>query len=300
MKIAFLKFTSGVILSSKAPFNFLMAHFIGVAVKKNVPYGHGSKKRLDIYGQRSGHKSSTSLQPVIIDVHGGGWVIGDKKGEAKLCSNLAGQGYIVCSINYSLAPKNSFPVAIADCLEATTWVCQNIESYGGDPKRIYILGGSAGAHIASFAIALVKSRKRLTDLSYKLDASSVKGMILYYGVYDLRSFLSIKRRFLLTYLQCLINTKDFKNSKLLDEASPINYISREFPPTLLLAGECDPLTPQTLEFSRKLKDNNVKTKTVIYKESDYPDASHGFQGKLRTGAGKDAFSQVLVFLSRLN
>jgi acetyl esterase/lipase len=302
MKAVLLKLLSSIISLARMPLRSLTLLLSNLAINKNITYASGSKRRLDIISQKidaTNVQTSPVLRPVIVNVHGGGWVIGDKREESLMCCAFARQGYVVCSINYRLAPKDPFPAAISDCLLALQWVNKHIKLYGGDPKHIYVMGGSAGAHIASLAIATGSSGQKLYGLTTKTYISDIKGVILYYGVYNLRTLLTINRRFLSTYIRSFTSTKDVSDSKIIHEASPINFITSNFPPTLLLVGECDPLASQTTEFSSELKRHAIPTKTVFYMRNNYPDAVHGFQKRLKSRAGKDAFIECLKFLSQL-
>ncbi|MCA9718540.1 MAG: alpha/beta hydrolase, partial [Myxococcales bacterium] len=110
---------------------------------RDVPFVEGGhpRQRLDIYRRRG----SLERAPVLIQVHGGGWVIGNKRQQGvPLMLHMAAQGWICVSTNYRLSPSATFPDHIIDIKRAIAWVREHIAEYGGDPEFIVITGGSAG------------------------------------------------------------------------------------------------------------------------------------------------------------
>jgi acetyl esterase/lipase len=102
--------------------------------------------RLDVYAP----KAAKNL-PVLVWLHGGGMTGGDKATRitSRLSRALANEGLIVVSANYRLNPKVSFPAYVEDVAAATAWTRMNATNYGGDPKRVFIGGHSAGAYLAA-------------------------------------------------------------------------------------------------------------------------------------------------------
>jgi len=114
---------------------------------KDVPYGEHERHRLDIYGE-----PGTEAKPILVWVHGGGFMRGDKEApNAYIGSAAAQQGYLGVVINYRLAPDNPWPAGPEDLDAAIGWLKGNAASFGGDPDRISIMGSSAGAvHVAGY------------------------------------------------------------------------------------------------------------------------------------------------------
>lgn len=86
--------------------------------------------------------------PVLIYLHGGGFAIGSKRTHRALAAAYASQGYLVCNIDYRLAPKYPFPAAVEDACAAWLWAAEHVSDYGGDHQRIGLAGESAGANLA--------------------------------------------------------------------------------------------------------------------------------------------------------
>ncbi|MGK0186592.1 MAG: arylformamidase [Verrucomicrobiales bacterium] len=114
--------------------------------KSNIPYvenGH-SRQVLDIYAP-PGAKSL----PVMFWIHGGGWQVGDKSDVGLKPQVLMKRGFVFVSTNYRLLPEVEMDVLIGDVSKSLGWVHRNIAKYGGDPKRIFVGGHSAGAQLAA-------------------------------------------------------------------------------------------------------------------------------------------------------
>ena len=132
---------------------------------------------LDIYRPKSpSNAGQQAALPVVVMIHGGGWRTGDKANESQgkqKASFFTGRGFVYVSINYRLSPAVQHPAHVEDVAKALAWVADHIASYGGDPERIFLMGHSAGAHLA----ALVTTDERYLS---KLGKSSLKlnGVIL--------------------------------------------------------------------------------------------------------------------------
>lgn len=116
-------------------------------VKLDVPYGGDAaieRQVLDIYTPNEAKKL-----PVVFWIHGGGWVTGDKASVQSKPQWFLQQGFVFVSTNYRLLPKVEMETIIRDVAKSLGWVSKNIEQYGGDPNRIYVMGHSAGAQLAA-------------------------------------------------------------------------------------------------------------------------------------------------------
>lgn len=111
--------------------------------------------RLDVYSK----SGKLSHRPVIIDIHGGGWMYGTKEINKNYCLVLALNDYVVVNINYRLAPDFSVADQLRDCFFAFKWVSTNIEKYGGDLNNVFVTGDSAGGFLAAYSTLLNSSEK---------------------------------------------------------------------------------------------------------------------------------------------
>lgn len=121
----------------------------GIKTVCDIPYIDDGEKAhlLDIYYPES--TKDTDKLPVIIDIHGGGWMYGYKEINKNFCLKLAERGFVVASINYRLADKVRFYEQIQDIFAALSFLKKTLPSYPTDMDNIFLCGDSAGGHFAS-------------------------------------------------------------------------------------------------------------------------------------------------------
>lgn len=115
-------------------------------VKRNIPYANPAHERqvLDVYSP-AGAKNL----PVVFWIHGGGWQAGDKSSVQLKPQAFANKGFVFVSTNYRLLPSADMATIVRDVAKSVHWVHDHVSEYGGDPKRIFIMGHSAGAQLAA-------------------------------------------------------------------------------------------------------------------------------------------------------
>src|SRR3954464_3085291 len=113
-------------------------------VKHDIPYGSQDRQVLDVYSP-PGAKG----RPVVFWIHGGGWQGGDKSDVQIKPKVLVEKGFVFVSTNYRLLPKVDMATIVRDVAKSIRWVYDHIAEYGGDPKRLFIMGHSAGAQLAA-------------------------------------------------------------------------------------------------------------------------------------------------------
>ena len=120
-----------------------------IVVTRDIAYGDHERQRLDVHVRKQEPRSEKA--PVIMFVHGGGFVLGDRDNWRHIPEFFAGSGYIGVNMTYRLAPEYKWPAGGRDVGAAVAWVYNNIATYGGDPDRIFLIGESAGAfHTATY------------------------------------------------------------------------------------------------------------------------------------------------------
>jgi acetyl esterase/lipase len=119
-----------------------------LTIRRNLAYGALERQKLDIYTPKNGSEA----KPVVLFVHGGYWRGGNKDDYPFLAESLVNAGYVVVTTNYRLAPSTVFPGFVEDVALATLWLKQNIGQYGGDNRKVFLMGHSAGAHIAALLL----------------------------------------------------------------------------------------------------------------------------------------------------
>ncbi len=177
-------------------------------------------------------------------VHGGGFTKGEKQTFIKpLFEPLTKAGFVWFTINYRLAPQYPWPACADDVATAIKWVKQHAAEYKVDPKRIALIGESAGAHLVSWAG--VKGEGE----------TSVAAVVPFYSPHDLA--VQVKRRNELGGLGGLIGMTELNDAawKKLADISPMNYVRPGLPPFLQLHGDKDITVPieQSITFQQKMK-----------------------------------------------
>ncbi len=245
----------------------------GIAIDHDRSYGeHPKRQLLDIY--RPAERVTGA--PVILQIHGGAWVIGHKQQQGQpLMHRLAGQGYVAVAMNYRLAPKARFPDPIIDVKAAIAWIRENIAEYGGDPDTVFVTGGSAGGHLAALA-ALTPNLAAFQPGFTEVD-TTVVGCIPFYGPADFCDRHGIRGRFaaMEPFLRRMVMPVPLhEDPALWDLVSPITHVGPDAPPFLVIQGENDVLVyrEETRRFVDELR--AVSRQPVIYWE--VPGAQHAF------------------------
>lgn len=204
--------------------------------------------------------------PVVIYIHGGYWVLGDKGGFNYKAKAFTAHNYIYISMNYRLAPDYPFPHNVQDVARAFHWVKENIGGYGGNPKQVYILGHSAGGHLAAL-IALDEQYLFPFDLS----PSDIAGIIgLDSAAYYLPDLIAAEPE-----NQDLFYWAFGDNPEDWERASPINYIKavqkeEPAPPFLLLvAGGRTVSEDVNRSFYERLTDDGYYASMLHYRGKDH-------------------------------
>ncbi len=246
-----------------------------VEVIKHIPYGPaGVRQQLDIYRPRVIPEEGC---PVLLQIHGGAWMMGDKGGQAlPLMYHLASKGWICVAANYRLSPSVSFPTHLHDCKSALCWIREEGRAYGMNPDFVAVTGGSAGGHLTAL-MGLTENRAELQPGHPDTD-TSVQAFIPFYGVYD---FLvrydqhpnkQVYERFVTGKV---VHETLEDNPELWDLASPVAQIHQDAPPCMIFHGTHDSLAvvAEGRVFARKLKDTSKNP--VVYVEM--PGAEHAWE-----------------------
>ncbi len=245
----------------------------GVVVERDIAYNaHGRRGLLDVYRPAAGGEGA----PVLLQVHGGGWTIGNKDQQGiPLMKHLARKGWVCVAINYRLAPRDPFPAHVIDVKQAIAWIRTHIEAYGGDPTYLAITGGSAGGHLST--LAALTAGDTAWQPGFEDADTSVQCAVPHYGVYDfagvtgLRSARLMRDRFLAPRV---LRTSYDADPAAFEAASPLVRVTADAPDFFVLHGSHDSLVDvrQARLFVERLKETSEAS--VVYAE--LPGAQHAF------------------------
>jgi acetyl esterase/lipase len=193
----------------------LEASRAGLSLSRNLVYGDDVRQNLDLYRPQQ----SAGPAPVVVFVHGGGFVSGDKARFENIPAYFARHGMLGVGINYLLAPQAHWPAQSRDLGSAVAWLRANAARYGGDPGRIVVIGHSSGAAVvASYVFGQ----------SLKSTRAGVVGAVLISGVYGYGPLFAGARQYY------------GSDPKKAEAAQPRAHLGENRLPLLIVTAEFDP------------------------------------------------------------
>ena len=219
----------------------------GYTRTSNIAYGKFPRQTLDLYQPKNAQPNAS----IVIFFYGGSWSSGHKEDYRFVAQALSSRGFIAVLPDYRLYPTVAFPVFVQDGALAFRWVHDHAASFGGDPKHIYLMGHSAGAHIAAL---LALDGRYLNAVG--LDRSDIRAMAGLAGPYDFR--ISPKYRPALN----LHSTTEPVNPDI----EPINFVDGHEPPMLLLQGGQDHTVDpaNAVRLADRIHQFNGEVKVIFY------------------------------------
>ena len=273
--------------------NFGLARDLDVFA--DIRYGSKADQCLDILRRKSAKAGGL---PILVYFHGGGWISADKKIYKGIAASFSQNGFLTFNVNYRLAPRSRFSAPLQDAARALNWIYRNAKDYGGDRAVIVLAGDSAGAQIAAWYASALQNDSLFHRIGVRslVSKASVKGLLLFYGVYDFDTVLDARFPFIKIYARsCLgADTKTYARNAAL--ASPIRHVSRDLPPVWLCAGERDGLFAQSKAYAHALETHGVCCRTLFF--SDQWRANHGFLFFRWLRSSKAAFASAFEFLRK--
>lgn len=223
------------------------------APETGIAYGADPRQKLDIYAPAEQSKSG---RPVMIFFHGGAWRDGEREGYGFLGRAFASRGFVTVIADYRKAPTVRFPAFVQDTASAIAWVHANIARHDGNADRIFLMGHSAGAHIAMMAAL---DPQWLTAQNLKTDI--VKGVIGLAGPYDFLPLTTESSKIALGQWPDLTETQ------------PITFARKDAPPLLLLTGDKDTVVKprNSRALSEKIHSLGGTEELKIYPNVDHAD-----------------------------
>ncbi len=232
----------------------------------------GLNLKLDIYRPRS-HPTGC---PTLLQIHGGGWVIGSKNEQGiPLMLQMASRGWVCVSVDYRLSPHATFPEHLIDLKRALQWIRTHGAEYGANPDFIVVTGGSAGGHLCSL-VALTANEPEYQPGFEDAD-TSVQGCVAFYGVYDFTDRHRLHHHDGLAKLleQKVMKAALYEATDAYEKASPMSRVHAGAPPFFVIYGDRDTLAPvgEARRFCEALR--LASSHPVVYAE--IPGAQHAFE-----------------------
>ncbi len=240
-------------------------------MEPNVTYmtASGRDLKLDVYQP----KNAKGPVPVLLKIHGGGWVVGNREGAAPSVLPYLHMGFAVVNIEYRLAKTALAPAAVEDALCALQWIGQNAKRYQFDLDKVVVTGNSAGGHLA-LTTALIPldspfynqcaPHGGVWNARHVTSAPKVAAVINWYGITDVADLLqgANTRSYAVGWFGSMPDRMALARS-----VSPLTHVRPGVPPVLTIHGDADPLVPyaQALQLQQALSKAGVKHQLITIK-----------------------------------
>ncbi|MGI2328659.1 alpha/beta hydrolase [Planococcus sp. YIM B11945] len=265
-----------------------------VRVIKNLMYDEAKNSFLDIY-----HPANTTEPlPVILFIHGGGYVGGSKDSRQDYAMALANAGYMVANIDYALAPDQIYPGPILQANAALAYLNEHASKFGGDMRRLFIGGDSAGAQISSQLAAVISNEElaKAMNVQPAVQNEQLRGALLLCGLFNMETVKATGFPNIESFLNAYTGTEQFEAFDRISELSTVQHITPDYPPVFITAGDGDPFASQSEELVNVLKSHHVAVDPVFFNESG-KELRHEFQYALDTIDAQETLEKTISFLA---
>ena len=241
--------------------------------------------------------SGDGPHPVLVYLHGGGWICGSAATHRKLTHRFAEAGYLVINVDYRLAPEAPFPAPFDDCVHAIRWAAQEAPRWGGDPSRLAVGGDSAGGNLSAAAAAA---------LADDPGAPQIGAALLIYGVFDFATIgdtpenqpkppapMAEAGPKLIELMVGSYLGSDPSDALLADpRVSPL-HAAHKLPPSHVVVGGADPLVLQAEAMVSKLAEAGIEHEHVVV-----PEMPHGYAQMEFFPQARESIDRMVAFLRK--
>jgi len=247
---------------------------------ENISYGPHKMNVLDVYRPIG----TAPKLPVIVSVHGGGWVYGDKELYSHYCLSLAERGFVVVNFTYRLSPESKFPCHLEDTVKVFDWVKKNATRYGMDRENIFALGDSAGGHILALYCAMCTNSNFVSKFEFKPEKNLIpKAIALNCAVLDINT---AKEGMAGNAMKLMKDVLPNKGKDIdIQMLNPVAHVNEKFPPCFIMTSNEDFLRGQPETFIKRLEEFKVPYTYKMY-GSEFEKLGHVFHLDMRNETGK--------------
>ncbi len=257
----------------------------------DIPYGSQSHwQALDVYRPRAAEGNTL---PVIVSVHGGGWVYGSKETYQHYCMSLAQRGFAVVNFSYRLAPEYRYPASMEDSNAVFRWVIDHAGEYGLDAGHVFAVGDSAGGHMLALYACICTNPDYAARYAFAPPAGFAPTALgLNCGVYDMS--MRAEAGFDRHMADLLPGGGTPEEFELIN---PLDHMTPRFPPTFFMTSNDDSLRPQAPVLAARLTELDVP---FVYRH--YGDwktrLGHDFHCDVRSPQGRACNDEECDFFRR--
>jgi acetyl esterase/lipase len=269
----------------------------GVAAILDQRYDSGnSDVSLDVYHP----EGASQLRTTVVWVHGGGWLAGSKEQLGNYARILAGHGFTVAVVGYSLAPGATYPTQVRQVNTALGYLVNNAGRLGIDPSSLVLAGDSAGTQIALQIATLIlqPSYAQTVGIQPTITRDRLAGLLFYCGVYRLEKEdeeISV----LATEYWSYSGTRNFLRDPHFATAWVMDRVNGDYPPAFISVGNADHLRPQSIALADALEKNGVRVDRLIFPENHTPRLPHEYQFEFERPEARQALDRSVAFLESL-
>jgi acetyl esterase/lipase len=257
-------------------------------VERNIVYQTVNEKKLtlDIYKNKK-----SGLRPILLVIHGGGWIKGEKEDEL-FFKPYFDWGFSVVNIDYRLASTALAPAAVEDSLCALNWVTNNATKYNFDTKKIVLTGFSAGGHL-SLTTGMMPDVTKFNQNCPETKPTKVAAIVNWSGITDVNDLLMGRNKKYFA-VQWFGNQYSPREIEIAKNVSPINFVRSNIPPILTIHGEKDTFVPYShaIRLHQALRQAGTINQLFTVKG-----AEHGGFSKVQK---RQIYATIKVFLSKRN
>lgn len=259
----------------------------------DILYGEDSTwQKLDLY--RPKERTAEKL-PVIVSIHGGGWVYGDKERYQYYCMSLVKHGFAVVNFTYRLAPEFLFPAALEDTNLVAEWIMKHAEEYQLDTDHIFGVGDSAGAHMLGLYASICTNPEYAKQYDFQVpEGFAWKAVALNCGAYQI-TISGDAQDFTGQLMSELLPEKG--SAEELKKINVIDHVSEAFPPVFLMTSNGDFLKADAPLLMKKLMECQVPHMFHFYGDKDTM-LYHVFHLNMKTEIAEECNKEECDFFKR--
>lgn len=249
-------------------------------------------QKLDLYRPK---ERTAEKRPVIVSIHGGGWVYGDKERYQYYCMSLVKHGFAVVNFTYRLAPEFLFPAALEDTNLVAEWIMKHAEEYQLDTDHIFGVGDSAGAHMLGLYASICTNPEYAKQYDFQVpEGFAWKAVALNCGAYQI-TISGDAQDFTGQLMSELLPEKG--SAEELKKINVIDHVSETFPPVFLMTSNGDFLKADAPLLMKKLMECQVPHMFHFYGDKDTM-LYHVFHLNMKTEIAEECNKEECDFFKR--
>lgn len=268
---------------------------------EDLVYNRIGKKEFKLDLAMPEKRNRLNFLPVIVNIHGGGWVYGCKDSYYKYYGmNLSLKDYAVLTFDYRLAPKYNYPSPLEDVYAVLKWVEDNSKKYNLDTENVFLVGDSAGANIAAL-IGCILTNPELEGFFNLHTNIKPKGLGLNCGVYDFDNVIELGQAMNFPQVNNIVRgvfgAKKYRERPIYSKTSILKNVNKQFLPCYIMGSETDGLFPETKKMIDVLNVKGVKHKEHVVPKNE--NLNHVFHLRDNCSMSDVVMTEMIEFFKQI-